>query len=220
MPTDALSSAAVAGLPGYVSAAGAARWAKRALVVAVVADALGALADLAQTALLRPGGHRGFLTASEASGFDSLRFVAWAQIALFVIAAILFIRWFHRAYRNLPPLGAEGRFSTKWAVAAWLVPILSEWRPKQLANEIWRTSDPDAAAKQGVVRGGPLLTFLWWWWATFLGSQSLYSVAFRIGGSWSGRTRSAICARARGSTSPATQSKPLRASSRFSSSRG
>jgi len=185
LTNDVLSSAGVAGLPGYVSAAGTARWAKRALVVAVVADALGALADLAQIALLRPAGHRGFLTASEASDFDSLRFVGWVQLAVFVVAAVFFIGWFRRAYRNLPPLGAQGRFSTKWAVAAWLVPILNEWRPKQIANELWRTSDPDAAANQGVVRGGPLPTFFWWWWATYVGAQSLDSTAFRIGGGWS-----------------------------------
>jgi Domain of unknown function (DUF4328) len=57
---------------------------------------------------------------------------------------VVFLRWFSRSYKNLVPLGADDlRYRPGWAIGAWFVPILALWRPKQIANDIWRASDPD-----------------------------------------------------------------------------
>jgi hypothetical protein len=61
--------------------------------------------------------------------------------------AIVFVIWFHRAHANLKSLGARNLASTPaWAVACWFVPILQLYRPTQIAQEIWRNSDPHAPA--------------------------------------------------------------------------
>ena len=92
------------------------------------------------------------------------------QLGVLVVAAVFFLRWFHRAYSNLESLGAGNlRFGRGWAIGAWFVPILNLWRPKQIANDLWRASDPDAPADQGETwhgRGVPALVAFWW--AAFL----------------------------------------------------
>jgi hypothetical protein len=54
-------------------------------------------------------------------------------------------------------LGGERRYRTGWALGAWFVPILALFRPKQIANDIWRLRPGDQPP--------PLLA---WWWGAFL----------------------------------------------------
>ena len=42
--------------------------------------------------------------------------VAMAQLAMFVVGAVFFLRWFYQAYANLRSLGAVPRHSSGWAV--------------------------------------------------------------------------------------------------------
>jgi Domain of unknown function (DUF4328) len=85
-----------------------------------------------------------------------------------VIAAVCFIGWFHRAYSNLRRLGSASlRYGSGWAIGAWFVPILSFVRPKKMANDIWRGSDPARAGEQAEW-SGPVSPLLHWWWAAWL----------------------------------------------------
>jgi hypothetical protein len=78
------------------------------------------------------------VTLAEVNASDELNaFIGFAQFGLLVLTAILFIRWFRRAYRNVEPLGGERRFKTGWAIGGWFVPFLNLWRPEQIANDIW-----------------------------------------------------------------------------------
>ena len=90
------------------------------------------------------------------------------QMATYLLAVILWLVWFHRAYANSPKLAAtDRRFGTGWAVGAWFVPILNLFRPKQIANDIWRASDPDPPA--GVPFGDwPVSMLVHVWWAAWL----------------------------------------------------
>ena len=100
---------------------------------------------------------------------------AFAQIVVYVLTIAGFLFWFHRAYANLPRLGARWlRFGRGWAIGAWFVPFLNLWRPKQIANDIWRASDPDAPAYLDA--GWPktrVPALLHWWWAMWLVSSFL-----------------------------------------------
>jgi hypothetical protein len=62
---------------------------------------------------------------------------AYAAIAALVVTGIVFIVWFHRAYRNTRARGGEMRYSDGWAIGAWFIPISWLWIPKKLANDIW-----------------------------------------------------------------------------------
>jgi Domain of unknown function (DUF4328) len=85
---------------------------------------------------------------------------------LFLVGAVFAWGWFSPAYRNLRPLGvSELRFSPGWAVGAWVVPVLNLWRPKQIADDIWRASDPTSPLALGPhwhARSVPRFLNLWW----------------------------------------------------------
>jgi hypothetical protein len=103
---------------------------------------------------------------------DDLYAILLLPSAAFTITAIvMFLRWFSRAYRNLPALGVRGlRFTPGWAVGAWFVPFLNLVRPKAIADDIWRASDPElpSAAPAPVWRTRRVAGFVHWWWGTYL----------------------------------------------------
>jgi hypothetical protein len=71
-----------------------------------------------------------------------------------------------QAYRNAGALGADGlRFSSGWAIGSWFVPILNLFRPKQIANDIWRASAPKLSAarqREWELLNPPFLLLAWW----------------------------------------------------------
>jgi hypothetical protein len=86
------------------------------------------------------------------------------RFGVFLAAAIAFLAWFSRAYRNLARLGVPGlRYTHAWAVGAWFVPIVNLFRPKQVANDIWRATDPQLRSEGW--HGRDVSPWLHWWWA-------------------------------------------------------
>lgn len=109
--------------------------------------------------------------------------VAVVQTIVFAFAAFFFVRWLHHAYRNLRALGARTlRFATHTAVWSWFVPILNLWKPKQVINDVWRASDPDAPREQNhgdwADKRPPLLYGVWWLFFVVL--NFAYNAAFRL----------------------------------------
>jgi hypothetical protein len=115
----------------------------RSLVALIAAAALFSLGDLVAIALKSraPGGK---LSADD----QALAYLAQGLPGLVYLAAVvativIFLMWLHRAYRNLPALGApKPRFSPSGAVWAWFIPILNLWRPYQILREVWQVSNP------------------------------------------------------------------------------
>jgi Domain of unknown function (DUF4328) len=147
---------------GYRRLSPRARWATNVLAALVVADVLAVLVGAHGRALL----DRPVVTETQLDAFvDRQALVGLVQLGLYMAAIVVFIRWFSLAYRNLRPLVTELRFGTGWAIGAWFVPILNLVRPKAIANDIWRASEPgaDESWRQGRAPG-----FLGLWWAVFL----------------------------------------------------
>lgn len=96
-----------------------------------------------------------------------------------VAAGIAFVIWFHRMYANLPMLGVtKRRFRLGWAIWAWVVPIMSLFRPKQIADDIWRGSDPENPYREPEPRA-PVSPLLHWWWAVFLLNDFVAFISLR-----------------------------------------
>lgn len=89
-----------------------------------------------------------------------------------LVTAVVFVVWFFRLARNAVSLGANDlRHSSGWAVGAWFVPVLNLFRPKQIADDLWRASAPGLPARatalwQDVPRTGRVTA---WWTAWLLG---------------------------------------------------
>ena len=86
------------------------------------------------------------------------------QAIAYITAAVLFVVWFHRAYRNLPRLGVWPiRYDNGWEVGSWFIPVFNFIRPKQIADDIWRGSEPGPGPKR--LEDGPRvppIVHLWW----------------------------------------------------------
>jgi serine/threonine protein kinase len=158
-------------LEGYLPLRRPGRRVRRALWLAILLALASAAVNLADTeaALV--------LVGDQASG-DLHLWVGAVQAAWFLVTAGLWLAWFRRAYLNLPALGARRlRFRPWWAVGAWLLPVFSLFRPKQLLNDIWRASDPDLPPDQAASwRGRPVAEVLGWWWLAFVASVLVRSI--------------------------------------------
>lgn len=100
----------------------------------------------------------------------------------FLLTVVFFLMWFHRAYRNLPALGADGLEHTPgWAVGGFFVPFLNLVRPFQIMREVWKASSPEVALTDGVswqyAASSPLLAV---WWGAWLVSNVLGQLVFRF----------------------------------------
>jgi Domain of unknown function (DUF4328) len=110
---------------------------------------------------------------------DRDRAIGWTQLALFLVTSVFFIAWFHRAYKNVGQLGvAVRRFRTGWAIGAWFVPFLNLVRPKAIANDIWRGSEPSLGDASMLA----LIDVPWFvtaWWATFILASTASRISFQ-----------------------------------------
>ena len=96
-----------------------------------------------------------------------LQILSALRLVAYVIAAVVWIRWFRRAYENVAALrSGVRRYSVGWAVWGWFVPIISVFRPKQIANDLWMSGDP-----KGRLSEPP--GFLLGWWLLFLFGWSI-----------------------------------------------
>ena len=147
---QAMSASAHAGIAvplpsGFVPLRPLARWAISALFLVAVSDVVAIWSDLRELSLVNKVINGDYVSLSALQSNDSRQTaVGWAAGIVYLLTVVVFLRWFSKAYKNLVPLGAVGlRYRPGWAIGAWFVPFLLWWRPKQIANDIWRASDPD-----------------------------------------------------------------------------
>jgi hypothetical protein len=110
------------------------------------------------------------VTDAELNADDGrMRLVGLLQFAAYIAGAVVFIRWMHRAYLNVDAVAPqERRYGHGWAIGSWFVPFLNLWRPKQIANDIWRAGGSDEPG-----------ALLWFWWAVYLVSGWAGNIALR-----------------------------------------
>jgi hypothetical protein len=145
-----------------------------ALGAVIVLGLANALSEMAEIRLLGRVIDGEVLSPASLEANDSrVALLGVLQFVAYIAAAVLFIRWFHRAYRNLDALGSHRRHGTGWAIGGWFVPILSLFRPKQIIDDIWwGTKRPTDTATSA-----PLLMV---WWVGFVVSQTVANVIVRI----------------------------------------
>ncbi len=98
-----------------------------------------------------------FVSPSEADDHDNRMALAGSlNFAAFVFAIVTFCFWINRAYGNLSSIRPAGslRFSPRWAVGWFFVPIMNLFRPYQVVNELYQVSNP-AGVGSGLIG--------WWW---------------------------------------------------------
>ncbi|GAA5784314.1 DUF4328 domain-containing protein [Chitiniphilus shinanonensis] len=87
-----------------------------------------------------------------------------SQVAVFLVSAVLVLKWIHRANLGARSLGALGmRYTPGWSVGWYFVPIASLWKPYQAMCELWKTSATSVGWSYQSV--SPLVA---WWWGLYL----------------------------------------------------
>lgn len=153
-------------------------WAVAVLGLAIAADAVYALLALSYADSIGTQLSGGGLSLREAEDAETAIGVGGLLYLIGLVAgAVGFLIWFHRAYSNVAGLtGQRLRYGTPWAGWSWFIPIFNLWRPKQIANDVWRGGDPAASGNPSwsALEVSPLVH---WWWAVWLLAGFLGGVA-------------------------------------------
>jgi hypothetical protein len=110
------------------------------------------------------------------------------HLPLYIATVVVFVVWFYRAHANLETLGARDlTYTSGWAAGCWFVPFLNLVRPLQIAQEIWRHSDPSGMAGNSTCPGtsgnSALVGF---WWAMWITTNVISNISIRM--AWSVNT--------------------------------
>ncbi len=98
------------------------------------------------------------------------------QLAVFIVTAILILKWIYRANLNARQLGAtDMEFTPGWSIGWYFIPIAFLWKPYQAMKEIWWASKSPAKWKG---KSTPYL--LQWWWFFWIISHFLGQASFRL----------------------------------------
>jgi hypothetical protein len=166
----------------YRSPRGVGRALARLLGMAAVLDVAAAVGFFAKLRRLDAAAGNASQPETGAPVTELEALVSVALIVVLLAIVPVFIVWFHRLYSNLPALGAgQLRFGRGWAIGAWFVPFLNLWRPKQIANDIWRASDPQADAVTGPQwQQRPVAGVVHLWWGLYLLSNLVNQAVVRF----------------------------------------
>jgi len=158
------------------------KWVFWIFIALMILNIIAVLSGYAQAELLNRAISGETITWAKATSNDNRQaLIGFAQTALYITSAIVFLVWIHRAHRNLPSLGATDlRFTPGWAVGWFFVPIMSLFRPYQVASEICKASDPKVDTTDGTAwKSAATSPIVGWWWALFLISNFVANIALR-----------------------------------------
>ncbi len=160
-----------------------ARFVVGALILVIIMDVVAVFSGIAEVRLITRVINGEFVTLEELESNDDRQALVGAlQLAVLVVTAILFLVWIYRSHRNLTALGASGlKYSPKWAVGGWFIPIMNLWRPYQVTAEIAKASGPESSDPEGqawqTASVSPLLKF---WWALWIIGGVIGSILLRF----------------------------------------
>jgi hypothetical protein len=140
------------------------------LAAGILLNVVSIFSDFMQISMLSAVAAGRTISAEEADVNDSRQaLIAIVQVLGYIVTAIGFLIWIHRAHRNLPALGAKNlEFTPGWAVGGFFVPFLNLFRPYKVMVEIWKASSPEFGVSDDIsweyAASSPLLGFWWGFW--------------------------------------------------------
>jgi hypothetical protein len=167
----------------YQSGKARARLTIALLVAIIVLDLSGIGSGFLQINLLSRAVAGNVVTEEEVA-FNDLRHgtIVGLRSLAYLCATIAFLLWIHRAYKNLPALGARNlQYSPGWAVGWWFIPFANLIYPFRVVREIWNKSDPAYDPETSFLwegAGAPAL--LGWWWGLWIISNLAGHVVYRM----------------------------------------
>jgi hypothetical protein len=144
------------------------------LLIGIGLDILGIVSSLMQLNMLS---HVSISTVDATANDLRERDLAVLREVLYIVTVIVFGRWIYLAHRNLLSLDARYlRFSPRWAVGCFFVPIINLWAPYQAMRDLAKAS---RSPRQWELEDTPPAII--GWWVLWLIVQFLGNGAFRSG---------------------------------------
>jgi len=81
-------------------------------------------------------------------GFVSL-VIAFVNSVIAIVIGVITLIWFYRANKNIRAFGAKDVFSPRMAVIWWFIPIIHLWKPYEIAQQMWKASNPQIVLSNG-----------------------------------------------------------------------
>jgi len=82
-----------------------------------------------------------------------------------ILLNISLLFWYYRSTKNIHSFGAKEVTSPRMAVVWWLIPIAFLWKPYTVAQQIWKSSNPDIKLTNGTEwknTSSSKIIKLWW----------------------------------------------------------
>lgn len=106
--------------------------------------------------------------------------LAFVYLLVFIATAVIFIKWFRRAYYNLHLRSSRLRHSEGWAAGAWFVPIFNLYAPVQIMTDLYEESRT-VLKKAGFTEKFDLpMNLVGFWWAMWILSNIVTNVSVRF----------------------------------------
>jgi heme/copper-type cytochrome/quinol oxidase subunit 2 len=100
-------------------------------------------------------------------------FIVSINLVISFVTAIITLFWFYRANKNIHTFGAKEVSTPRMSVIWWFVPILHLWKPYELAQQIWKASNPQIILSSGNEwKKSPSSNIIKIWW--ILGILSIF----------------------------------------------
>ncbi|MEJ8818854.1 DUF4328 domain-containing protein [Lacibacter sp. H407] len=133
-----------------------------------------------QYELLQTAADGGEIT-TEAANANDLReqVIGIVYLIATIISAIMFIRWFRRAYFNLHQLVHGLRFTEGWAAGSWFVPIISLFRPFQIMKELYQETRELLVLRETTIYEKFSTAALAVWWTLWVVNNLVGQFVFR-----------------------------------------
>lgn len=101
--------------------------------------------------------------------YDSIGYVSllisFINLVIVIVIGIVTLIWFYRANKNIHSFNAKDVSSPRMAVIWWFIPIANLWKPYQIAQQIWKASDPQIVLSNGTEwKKSPSSNIIKIWW--------------------------------------------------------
>lgn len=107
------------------------------------------------------------------------RLIGILNMIAYIISAVMFIRWFRRAYFNLHVKVSPLSFSEDWASTSWFIPFINWFRPYHIMKELY-VETKELLEKNARPESEQLSTsWLWVWWTLWLINNFVEQAVFR-----------------------------------------
>jgi hypothetical protein len=163
-----------------------ATWAVWLLGIIAALTVVGFSFRLMELDLLKRQQRGELISRSEAEANDNRGAAIDLAIGAVAIGTIVaWCMWQHRSHANVRALGtADVKFTPRWAVGWWFIPIANVVQPFRAMSELWKASDPEAGAVDWKGKTSTVLLAIWWA-AWLLRVYVFPSLAFNATGAFS-----------------------------------